>query len=186
MQDVVFDFLCHSRRVHDKFYRVEHGKHGLVRAFEILQSIQMNPVERCVSSYPSNSTPIPTLFLSNTSCLFHTHGPFSDHGDLSHSLIPMNSFDEVNTRENSKISRSCHSSLPASIVMKECSINVIRESLHLLQSINAEPSPLEETTLLIAHHKSIFHIFRDKQIFKKSLYKFIERVNYINPFLNEM
>ena len=45
-QDVVSDFLCHSRIVHDKFYRVQHGEDRFVEAFEILQRVHENPCER--------------------------------------------------------------------------------------------------------------------------------------------
>ena len=45
MQDTISDFLCHSRRSHNKYYRFQHGKLRLIDTFQGLESMKSNPYD---------------------------------------------------------------------------------------------------------------------------------------------
>ena len=57
-QDLISDFLCHSRKCHDKIYHVQTGHPNFVQAFQAIEFVQRHQDSRgCsdITSYPNRS-----------------------------------------------------------------------------------------------------------------------------------
>ena len=221
MQDVVSDFLCHSRSVHDKFYRVQHGQRGLVRAFETIQSLQSNPhkiIESAQTSSKSSASssvelldnsPLKSFSNSsefiqlnyNSNCSSQVNqldNKYNSSSELlqldnlsnSSSHILLNTRSEflnqtylVDLNDGGGNSHTLNSNLSQTMKLKECSINLVRETLppNTNKTFSHDNSNLMEKTLFVAHHKSIFDLMSDTELFDNIFHKYISRVKLRKP-----
>ena len=221
MQDVVSDFLCHIRSVHDKFYREQHGQRGLVRAFETIQSLQSNPHEIIESAQTSSKSSAsssvelldnsPLKSFSNSSKFIQLNynsncssevNQLDNKSNSSSELLQLDNLSNssshilLNTRseflnqtylvdlnDGGGNSHTLNSNLSETIKLKECSINLVRETLspNTNKTFSHDNSNLMEKTLFVAHHKSIFDLMSDAELFDNIFHKYISRVKLRKP-----
>ena len=137
-------FLCHSRKTHDKYYRIHLGHDGLSQAFEKLETFQTNPDVQ-FNTETVHSTNLSSILHSQPSVLHSTQG----------SQCGMNSFHQTSAQFGSISSANSHSGKEFNLDDLNCTDRVISFSEDLQSSMPHSTPKDQEIVRLISQAEII-------------------------------